>query len=93
MIEDERAIRDAVVVALRAAGYVVDAAADGDRAAATVDAFRPDLVILDVMLPTTGGFTLARSLRRIADLPIIVLTARDAARDRLTALPPAAMTM
>jgi DNA-binding response OmpR family regulator len=58
VIEDEQAIRDAVVVALRAGGYAVDAAADGDRAVATLQTFRPDLEIVDVMLPTTDGFTL-----------------------------------
>ena len=61
VIEDEQAIRDAVVVALRSAGYVLDAAVDGDRAVATLQTFRPDLVILDVMLPTTDGFTRARA--------------------------------
>jgi len=83
LLEDEATIREAVIAALHDAGYVVHAAADGADLDATVEAFRPDLAIFDVMLPTTDGFTLARRLRRTRDVPIVFLTARDAAGDRL----------
>ncbi len=84
VVEDENAIRDAVGVALRDACYTVEAVDDAPAADAAIAGFRPDLLLLDVMLPSESGFILARRLRRIEDLPIIFLTARDAASDRLT---------
>ena len=84
LVEDETAIRDAVATALAQAGYVPRAEADGTRLRAVADAFRPDLAILDIMLPAgPDGLALARMLRDRADLPILFLTARDGLDDRL----------
>ena len=84
VVEDETAIRDAVATALAQAGYVPRAEADGTRLRAVADAFRPDLVILDIVLPAgPDGLALARMLRDRADLPILFLTARDGLDDRL----------
>lgn len=83
VVEDEGAIRDAVAVALADAGYRVEAHADGHRLGALVEGFRPDLAILDVMLPGPSGFEIARRLRAGSDLPIVFVTARDGVRDRL----------
>jgi two-component system, OmpR family, response regulator len=83
VVEDEAPIRDALTLALQGAGYVVQALHDARTADASLDVFRPDLAVLDVLLPSESGLVLARRLRRSADLPIIFLTARDAASDRL----------
>ena len=83
VVEDEYAIRNAVTVALADAGYRVEAHADGHRLGVLVEGFRPDLAILDVMLPGPSGFEIARRLRAGSDLPIVFVTARDGVRDRL----------
>ncbi len=83
-VEDERAIREAITFALEGDGFRVRAEPDGRALAQTVDEFRPDLAILDVMLPGgRDGFALASELRRQSDLPILFLTARDAPPARL----------
>lgn len=83
LVEDEPAIRDAVTTALTDAGYLVRDQADGARLAGLADSFRPDLAILDIMLPGPDGLSLARRLRTREDLPILFLTARDGLDDRL----------
>lgn len=83
-VEDERAIREAITFALEGDGFRVRAEPDGRALGQTVDEFRPDLAILDVMLPGgRDGFALASELRRQSDLPILFLTARDAPPARL----------
>ena len=64
-------------------GYHVEGRETGDGFATTVEAFRPDLVILDVMLPRRDGFELARELHGKSDVPFLFLTARDDARSRI----------
>lgn len=84
VVEDEPAIRDGIAGALRGEGFRVCDRPDGCDLEPTVDAFRPDLAILDVMLPGgRDGFALARALREESDLPILFLTARDAPPARL----------
>lgn len=84
VIEDETAIREAVGRALQRDGFRVCARADGQDLEAVVHEFRPDLAILDVLLPgERDGFALARALRRASDLPLLFLTARDAPPARL----------
>lgn len=83
-IEDEPVIRDAVAAALTGAGYLVRFQADGARLGDLADSFRPDLAILDIMLPGPDGLSLARRLRARDDLPILFLTARDGLDDRLS---------
>lgn len=83
VVEDEPAIREAVLSALRDAGYRAEGRGDVDDFAAVVDVFRPDLAVLDVMLPGRDGFALAADLRRRCDAAVLFLTARDAVCDRL----------
>lgn len=83
VVEDDAAIRDSVTAALVDEGYVVQACADGRQLDAVTAGFRPDLALLDVMLPGPDGFALARKLRGSSDLPVVFLTARDAIGDRL----------
>lgn len=83
LVEDEPAIRTSVVAALEDAGYRVVALADGGTLDSELEEFRPDLAVLDVMLPGADGLALARRLRRAGNLPILFLTARDARGDRL----------
>ncbi|MEI4271427.1 response regulator transcription factor [Klenkia sp. LSe6-5] len=83
VVEDEAAIRDGVVTALADEGCLVEGRADGSGLAADLEGFRPDLVVLDVMLPGRDGLDLAGDVRRAGDAGIVVLTARDAVPDRL----------
>jgi DNA-binding response OmpR family regulator len=82
-VEDDDAVRNAIVLELRAAGYLVQAERDGSSLEAITESFRPDIALLDVMLPGRSGFDLARELRNRSDLPILFLTARDAVSSRL----------
>ena len=85
--EDDRSVRDALVLALELEGYTVHAASDGEKALAAFDSFNPDVLILDVMMPTIDGLTVCRRLRaRGVERPILVLTARDQVSDRVTGL-------
>ena len=83
VVEDERPIREALHTAYRQAGHDVLALADGNGFEQQVDAFRPDLVVLDVMLPGRDGFELARTLHARTDAAVLFLTARDDLDDRL----------
>ena len=84
VVEDDPLIRESVVAALTAAGHVVQSAGTAEGVPALAADFRPDLALLDVMLPgPADGFSLARALRRDRDVPVIFLTARDAGSDRL----------
>ena len=87
VVDDEPNIADVVAMALRYQGFEVATAGDGRDALKEVEAFRPDLIVLDVMLPDFEGFEVARRLgdRRIA-VPIIFLTARDATEDKVRGL-------
>ncbi len=84
MVEDDPVLREAVTSGLRSAGFVVDSAPDGARFADRVQTFRPDLAVLDVMLPGRGdGIALARELRSLGSAAIVFLTARDSVDARL----------
>jgi two-component system OmpR family response regulator len=87
VVDDEPNIADVVSMALRFHGYGVETAGTGADALAAVSAFRPDLIVLDVMLPDMEGFEVARRLgAERAATPIIFLTARDAPEDKLRGL-------
>jgi two-component system response regulator RegX3 len=86
VVEDEPTIAEAVSYALRDAGYDVDAVTDGNDA---LDAARDrgyDLMILDLLLPGVPGLDVCRTLRAESDMPIVMLTARDAELDRVVGL-------
>ncbi len=86
VVEDETPIAEAVAYALREAGYDVDAIADGDDALEAARREPYDLMVLDLMLPGTTGLDICRALRVESDLPIVMLTARDAEVDRVLGL-------
>jgi two-component system OmpR family response regulator len=87
VVDDEPNIVDVVSMALRFHGYAVETAGTGTDALSAVTAFRPDLIVLDVMLPDMEGFDVARRLgAERAGTPIIFLTARDAPEDKLRGL-------
>lgn len=86
VVEDSVAIREMVVEALADAGYVSGGRAHGGGLEDVLEAFRPDVVVLDVMLPGRDGFALIDVVRGYGDTGIVLLTARDALEDRLRGL-------
>lgn len=86
VVEDEEAFVDALQVGLRREGFEVEVARDGGEALARFDQARPDLVLLDVMLPTVSGVDVCRELRQRSDVPIIMVTARASEIDTVVGL-------
>ncbi len=86
VVEDDDAIAQVLQRSLRMEGYDVRVAADGVAALDQAHAFLPDLVILDLGLPKLDGIEVARTLRKTDDVPILVLTARDAVESRVEGL-------
>lgn len=86
IVDDEPSLREAVRYNLLRAGYAVDEAADGSEALGRARATRPDLVILDVMLPSMDGLKVCRALRQESDVPILLLSARGEEVDRVLGL-------
>lgn len=88
-VEDDDGIRELMVYALRAAGLDADGFADGTEFWAAMQTQRPDLVILDIMLPGEDGISILKRLRRqigTADLPVIMATAKGTEYDKVTGL-------
>jgi two-component system OmpR family response regulator len=87
VVDDEDSITQLVATVLRYEGFEVECAADGRTAVRTARRFKPDLVILDVMLPDWDGFEVFRRLSENAPpVPVLFLTARDATADRVHGL-------
>ena len=87
VVDDEANIADVVSIALRYNDYEVETAADGGAALKAFAEFRPNLIVLDVMLPDIDGFEVARRLReRAEDVPILFLTAKDTTEDKVRGL-------
>jgi two-component system OmpR family response regulator len=87
VVDDEPNIVDVVSMALRFQGFTVETAGTGAEALAAVTAFKPHLIVLDVMLPDMEGFDVAQRLgAQRARVPIIFLTARDATDDKIRGL-------
>jgi two-component system, OmpR family, response regulator MprA len=86
VVEDDEDIAQALQRSLRMEGYEVRTAADGHAALDQGHAFAPDLVILDLGLPGVDGLEVARELRSGDDVPILILTARDALESRVEGL-------
>lgn len=85
--EDDEQVRRSVERALRLEGYLVSTAGDGDAARRAVEAEKPDLVILDIMMPRLDGLSVCRLLRAQGDrTPILILTARHELSDRVAGL-------
>ncbi len=86
VIEDEPALLSVLAQALREAGYAVDEAADGEVGLYKATAWDYDAVVLDLMLPKRDGWSVLAALRKSHKTPVLVLTARDAVRDRVRGL-------
>ncbi len=86
VVEDDRAIADAVVRRLRSEGYRVDVLFDGSAAVAAAAATAYDAVVLDVMLPGLDGYEVCRRVQADRPVPVLMLTARDEEADRLVGL-------
>lgn len=86
LVEDEVAIAEGLSISLEAEGFQVAWVKDGSEAVGAWERFRPDLVLLDVMLPGRSGTDICRELRARGDVPIIMLTAKGAEVDRVVGL-------
>jgi two-component system OmpR family response regulator len=87
VVDDEPAIAELISTALGYAGYQVTRAATGFEALASAESFRPELVVLDVMLPDLDGFEVVRRLRSEGRrTPVVFLTAKDATEDKVRGL-------
>jgi two-component system, OmpR family, response regulator RegX3 len=86
LIEDEAAIGEGLTTSLEAEGFRVAWVREGDRALEVWRREQPDLVLLDLMLPGVGGTEICRRMRQESDVPIVMLTARDAEVDRVVGL-------
>jgi DNA-binding response OmpR family regulator len=86
LVEDDATLRHTLALNLRAEGYGVLEAEDGETGLAAARGETPDLVLLDVMLPRLDGLTVCRLLRRESAVPIILLTARGAEADKIIGL-------
>ncbi|MCX4511871.1 response regulator transcription factor [Streptomyces sp. NBC_01619] len=87
VVDDETSLTELLSMALRYEGWEVRSAGDGAGAVRAARAFRPDAVILDVMLPDMDGLAVLGRLRReLPDVPVLFLTAKDAVEDRIAGL-------
>jgi two-component system KDP operon response regulator KdpE len=86
VVDDEPQIRRVMRSTLSAHGYVITEAKTGEEALELLRKERPDLVLLDVNMPGMGGIETCREIRRSSDAPIIMLTVRNAERDKVQAL-------
>lgn len=86
VVEDEENLLEALKYNLERDGYTALTASDGERGLTLARQHRPDLVILDIMLPQLDGLEVCRILRRESDMPIIMLTARGEEVDRVVGL-------
>ena len=86
VVEDDAEIAQAVQRSLRLEGYEVRVAPDGEKALADARSYVPDLVLLDLGLPGVDGLDVAKQMRSDGDVPILMLTARDAVESRVEGL-------
>ena len=86
VVEDESSIASFVGLYLKNAGYRVRTVGTGEAALEQVDAERPDLIVLDLMLPDLDGIEVCRRIRRSSEIPILMLTARDEDVDKIIGL-------
>jgi DNA-binding response OmpR family regulator len=86
IIEDEETIASAVAARLRSEGFTVDVAGDGPSGVNLVEQVKPDLVVLDLMLPGFDGLEVCRRIQKDRPVPVLMLTARDSETDLLVGL-------
>jgi DNA-binding response OmpR family regulator len=86
IVEDEISLQETLAYRLRKEGYEVQAVGDGNAALDSARSTRPDLILLDLMLPGIDGFEVCRILRQEMSTPVLMLTARDDEIDRVVGL-------
>lgn len=86
LVEDEQSVRDAVQAYLERENYIVVPAADGRTAVKLFEKQKPDLIVLDLILPKLSGERVCRAVREKTDTPIIMLTAKTEVEDRIIGL-------
>ncbi|HEX9683320.1 MAG TPA: response regulator transcription factor [Acidimicrobiales bacterium] len=86
VVEDEESFLEALQIGLRREGFRIHIARDGSEALTMFDALRPDLVLLDVMLPNVSGIDVCREIRKSSKVPIIMVTARGSEVDTVVGL-------
>lgn len=86
VVDDEPMVREVVSAYLERDGFLVDGVGDGEQALSLLRSDPPDLLILDVMLPTLDGLEILRKVRRDSQVPVILLTARTEEPDRVLGL-------
>ena len=86
VVEDEESFVDALTVSLRREGFLVHVARDGVAALEAFDEVRPDLILLDVMLPKLSGVDVCREIRKRSQVPIIMVTAKSEEIDAVVGL-------
>lgn len=86
VVDDERPIADILQFTLEKEGYNVVCAYDGDEAVVLAEKEKPDLILLDIMLPGKDGMEVCRIVRRTSEVPIIMLTAKDSELDKVLGL-------
>jgi two-component system response regulator RegX3 len=86
LVEDEAAIAEGLQITLEAEGFHVAWVADGNDVVREFERMRPDLILLDLMLPGQSGIEVCRTIRSRSDVPIIMVTAKDEEVDRIVGL-------
>jgi len=86
IVEDDRSLREGLVLNLKASGYSVATAADGKEGLRAAFDEAPDLILLDIMLPGMDGFAVCQRIRQFSTVPIIMLTAKGEEQDRVRGL-------
>ncbi|MGH7903431.1 MAG: response regulator [Candidatus Dormibacteraceae bacterium] len=86
VVDDEEHIVELARLYLGREGYQVDSVSDGAQAISRFEAIKPDLVVLDIMLPGMDGLSICREIRGASQVPIIMLTARDEVTDKVVGL-------
>ena len=86
VVEDEPSLQETLIYSLKKEGYTVEAVGDGREALNLARQLKPDLIVLDLMLPGMDGFEVTRVLRKEMTTPILMLTARDDEIDRVVGL-------
>ena len=86
VVEDEPRLLRSLAKALREEAYAVDVAAAGDEALYKAESYDYDAIVLDIMLPRLDGWEVLEQLRKLKPTPVLMLTARDAPKDRVRGL-------
>jgi len=86
LVDDEQAIRELLALYLTKEGFTVHEAADGAEALIKNQEYKPDIIILDIMMPVLDGLEVCRQIRKFSNIPIIMLTSRAEDEDRIMGL-------